>query len=549
MFTLATLIANAQWTTPEIVNIGLEGVTTTFNNGGIENGTLAKDGNFYVVSPDTTLEWHEELQNIYIFGSENIVPKFNKLFTVSKNKINGNSRAVYTYFDSNGWSTPQNLYPSFNGDPSKIYFVAGHPAFVIEGAPPGSQSKVFYKRALDPLGTQWPQDSIVLGSGWANVQFVLLDNYPTIFGRKNGGLWLKRSMDLLGNIWSAEMEVLSVYPNKYSIEIVNGNPAVITNAVQQSPLTYHLVYRRALDPLGNNWANMDTLLSNPPGGLLSSTIGMKIVDNKPIFAFRGDYGGDNIYIMESLDEYGNNWDTPYLIVDESGLTGVNLNINVVDNIPHVIYKKNTTATTYITYGNGGSSNVNNKSDWSGTVNSDWNNLSNWTDGILPSDTMNITIDGNIYTHSPVISNSTTVKRILLINQGNLIVNDTLNISQEIILDSESKIENNSVMKGLNTSSTISLNSLDTLLNNESLIDLHIVSLGTVINNDTISCDSLHYLSIYPGGQFINNGYTNINSKIDCFGEIINESKIITPKFNNIYGVLKLNQDSLIIKQE
>ena len=552
LFYLLNMI-NAQWSDPDIVSIQcnsgsypgcLESVNQSFSNSGILTATINKNtGSMSFLTRDTTLEWHESLQFTDVF-LQNILSKFNKLFLTGVKLIGTEYKGVFSYFNNNSWSTPVVLFPSLNGDIGNIEFVAGNPAVIFRGSCFGCSPKVYYKRALDPLGSVWPQDSIVLGN-WTDVQFVLLDNYPTIFGRKGGGLWMKRSNDLLGDVWNTEIEVLPIYPNKFDVKIVSGFPAVTLIATEPFPFDKHLVYRRSLDPIGNNWSSIDTLLSTNANGVLYGLIGMEIVNGKPIIALRGDDGGDNIYIMESLDEYGNNWDTPYLIVDETGLS-TPIFLNVIDNIPHVIYKNY--GTTYITYGNGGPPSSSTYSDWIGTLNSDWDNEANWSDGTLPSDSMNILIDGGVYSHVPVISNIASVKRILLVNGGKLIVNDTLNISQEIILDSESKIENNSIMKGLNISSAVSMNSLDTLQNNKSLIDLNIISLGTVINNDTLKCDSLHFLQIYPGGKFINNGYTNIISKIDCFGEIINENKIFTPKLNNINGVLKLNQDSLLLKQ-
>jgi len=84
-------------------------------------------------------------------------------------------------------------------------------------------------------------------------------------------------------------------------------------------------------------------------------------------------------------------------------------------------------------------------DWEGDVDSNWNNANNWENNTLPATNQEARIGTSIYTFEPILSASSSFKPryIRVGNKATLVINDRLECSREIRIESGATITVNS----------------------------------------------------------------------------------------------------------
>ncbi|MCB1187580.1 hypothetical protein KDL29_10490 [bacterium] len=171
---------------------------------------------------------------------------------------------------------------------------------------------------------------------------VLVDGKPAIayYNADNADLMYRRALDEMGKEW-AEPQVLDGPGDvgQYaSMQVVDGNPAV----AYYDATNGNLKFIRAADATGAHWSAPQTLEFNSDVGQYCS---LAVISGNPAIAYHEYVLGDgfvdgNLRFIRAVNPQGSSWGQP-VSVDNDGFTGRYCSLAEVNGRPAVSYQRGT----------------------------------------------------------------------------------------------------------------------------------------------------------------------------------------------------------------
>jgi len=236
--------------------------------------------------------------------------------------IEGGSICFASAQDSAGdiWNPVVTVYDGFNIKPTAagLMDVMGHPALAFSNDDPGGNCKLLYVRANDSSGADWPATFIEVApvgiASYAQTSMVFADGNPAVLHTWWGGAIYVRSRDMYGDEWDTPIDLAGMSARS-SMTLIGHNPAVAIETGGELP--HALIYRRALDPSGEEWGDVVTVVSSEGEGVVGSggRICLAEINGRPAIAYSHTSGAIWYFVkyVVAKDNQGDEWNEPVTV--------------------------------------------------------------------------------------------------------------------------------------------------------------------------------------------------------------------------------------------
>ena len=222
------------------------------------------------------------------------------------------------------------LYPSLavvNGRPAIAFKAEGDPAYV---------------RATDDLGTTWGPYVRIMTDPEDNgdlISLAVINGLPAVAFYEDDRSYITyvQAADIDGAAWGTPVEVEHEYARSaISLAEVNHRPAVAYDMSSMPGPVWSVMYERAGDAAGTNWAVPSTLIDG--GGADAKYASLAVINGKPAVAFQRISGNGELYYTYSADINGGSWATPIQVhTDVAAAVGASPGLLYVGGHPAICY--------------------------------------------------------------------------------------------------------------------------------------------------------------------------------------------------------------------
>jgi len=230
------------------------------------------------------------------------------------------------------WNSVTTVYGDFNIGPTApgLMEVMGRPAVAFSSDDYSEDCKLFYFRAENAEGTEWPETPVKVANmsnpSYAQSSMVFADGNPAILHTWWGGAIYVRSLDMYGNEWGTPTD-LSHMSARSSMTLIGHNPAVAIETGGELPHT--LIYRRALNPAGTEWDDTVTVVNDEGEGVVGSQgrICLAEINDRPAIAYSHTPGSFWFFVkyVVAKDSEGSEWNIPITVDAETDVSdGISL---------------------------------------------------------------------------------------------------------------------------------------------------------------------------------------------------------------------------------
>jgi len=219
------------------------------------------------------------------------------------------------------WNSVKEVYDGFSVNPTAagLLEVVGRPAIAFSNDDYSGNCKLLFVRANNADGTDWPTDFIevaegISGASYAQTSMVFADGNPAIFHTWWGGAIYVRAKNEFGNEWGEPTD-FSNMSARSSMTLIGHNPAVAIETGGELP--HALIYRRALDPAGEGWDDIITVVSSDGEGVVGSggRICLAEINDRPAIAYSHTPGTIWYFVkyVVAKDNVGKEWNEPVTV--------------------------------------------------------------------------------------------------------------------------------------------------------------------------------------------------------------------------------------------
>jgi hypothetical protein len=214
------------------------------------------------------------------------------------------------------------------------------PAICLQGTNLNITNDILYVRSLNAIGSIWGLTKTVISNVGVDGTYPRLEivhGFPAIGGcnyQKNvitSGFFYITATDINGSTWGDISEIITP-PNEkfisFSLKIVNGFPAFCACSLNN----FLLIYLRSNDITGSSWPLYSSKVIIASSSLYFNNM-IEIVNNNPAIISNKLFTSELIYI-QSLDNEGINWPNPLIL---SNNVNVNGSISIVNGTPAISY--------------------------------------------------------------------------------------------------------------------------------------------------------------------------------------------------------------------
>ena len=217
-----------------------------------------------------------------------------------------------------------------------LCLIAGNPAVAYMD----SYGDVYFVRASDNLGENWPASSVLLDdntSAYSYSQGMMLvaDGTPLVFYNSTGSqdVRLVRAQDSVGSAWGTPQMVVDndSYGTYHAEIVVESNPAI----AYIDGATVDVYYMRATDALGTTWGAPVKITSLT--AVNRRDISLAMISGKPALSFYDQENGKLVY-ARAQDAMGAAWDPPQVVDNHPGdTTGWYGSLRFIEGQPCIAY--------------------------------------------------------------------------------------------------------------------------------------------------------------------------------------------------------------------
>lgn len=246
--------------------------------------------------------------------------------------------SISTISSAQHWDTPTLVANIIGGNfANSMKEISSRPAIAYYDA---VNFQLVYIRANTSTGSSWPSSPVVVDTDWRSgnnsIDMEIVNGNPAIVSDSPQGKDIRytRATNSTGTSWSttvlaAENIATSYGGNLYlDLEIVSGNPAV----AYLDGDNMDLYYVRANDANGTTWGTPILIASI---GDVGEFLSMTIVSGRPAISYYNATLGDLMYVRAN-NSTGSSWGTP-VTVSSSGNIGREGSLAVINGDPAIAY--------------------------------------------------------------------------------------------------------------------------------------------------------------------------------------------------------------------